>query len=287
MFKNYSKGKVIFVGAGCGDPELLTIKALRHLQNAEIVLTDRLVSPTILEKYVSPKAKIITVGKQACKENSTPQSSINELLLEYAEQGKTIVRLKGGDISIFSNILSELETLKKYGISYELVPGITAALGAAAYTGIPLTARNHSQGVRLLSFYNKPDFEAYDFYDLAQTNDTLVFYMTSEWTWALLANLKKAVISQSKRVAVIEQATTPSQKVHIATLRNYEILPKSFASPSIVIVGSVVELHHDFAWLPNAEKSANYFAPLGKSVSQSQKISTPVSSRTTSVVGRP
>ncbi len=266
MSNNYSKGKVIFVGAGCGDPELLTIKALRHLQNAEIVLTDRLVSPIILEKYVSPKAEIITVGKEAHKENSTPQSSINELLLDYAEQGKNIVRLKGGDISIFSNILSELQTLKTYGIPYELVPGITAALGAAAYTGIPLTARNHSQGVRLLSFYDKPDFEAYDFYDLAQTKDTLVFYMTSEWTWDLLSNLKKAGISQSKRVAVIEQATTPAQKVHIATLRDYKNLPKKFASPSLVMIGSVVELYHDFAWLPNAEESTNYFVPVQKAV---------------------
>lgn len=271
MFKNYSKGKVIFVGAGCGDPELLTIKALRHLQNAEVVLTDRLVSPTILEKYVSPKAEIITVGKQARKENSTPQSSINELLLDYVAEGKTVVRLKGGDISIFSNILSELETLKKYGIPYELVPGITAALGAAAYTGIPLTARNHAQGVRLLSFYDKPDFEAYDFYDLAQTNDTLVFYMTSEWTWTLLTNLKKAGISLSKSVAIIEQATTPAQTVHISSLRDYHHLPKKFASPSIVMVGSVVELYHDFAWLPNAEENQDYFKPLQKVVPSKSK----------------
>ncbi|WP_431215766.1 uroporphyrinogen-III C-methyltransferase [Puia sp. P3] len=130
-------GKVFLVGAGPGDPELLTLKALRHLQQADVVITDRLVSPVILSEYVRPETLIIPVGKQCSSDASTPQSTINSLLVEHALLGRRVVRLKGGDVSIFSNVLDELQTLVSNGIPYELVPGVTAALGAAAYAGIP------------------------------------------------------------------------------------------------------------------------------------------------------
>lgn len=145
------KGKVIIAGAGPGDPELLTIKAFRYLQKADVVLTDRLVSDVIIDEYVNPKAEVLYVGKQCRRGASTPQATINDLMVNYALQGKSVVRLKGGDVSIFSNVLDELQTLSEYGISYEIIPGITAALGAAAYSGIPLTARNNSTAVR---FFN-------------------------------------------------------------------------------------------------------------------------------------
>src|SRR5215203_5983385 len=147
------KGKVFLIGAGPGDPELLTIRASRILQRADVVLTDRLVAPEILSAYVSPKAEIIYVGKRCSSGTSTPQVTINELMVICAGEGKLVVRLKGGDVSIFSNILDELECLIKHEIPYEIVPGITAALGAAAYSGIPLTARNYAGGVRFLTVY--------------------------------------------------------------------------------------------------------------------------------------
>ena len=144
---------VIFAGAGPGDPELITLKTVRHLQEAEVVITDRLVSETILETYVHPKALVLHAGKQRGREGSTPQHIINELLIDYALQGKKVIRLKGGDVSIFSNLLDELQALNKYSIPYEIVPGITAACGAAAYAGIPLTAREHAQAVRFLTLH--------------------------------------------------------------------------------------------------------------------------------------
>ena len=146
----YNNGKVILIGAGPGDPELLTLKAARWLQQADVVLTDRLVSKEILETHVGVNAEVVYVGKQCRKGESTPQATINELLVEYAQQGKLVVRLKGGDVSIFSNILDELQTLFEKAIPYEIVPGITAALGAAAYSGMPLTARGYSTAVRFL-----------------------------------------------------------------------------------------------------------------------------------------
>ena len=135
------KGKVILAGAGPGDPDLVTVKTANYLQRADVVLTDRLVSEVILARYVKPSAEIVEVGKQCRKGISTPQETINELLVKYALQGKLVVRLKGGDVSFFSNVLDEPGTLVANEIPYEIVPGVTAASGAAAYAGMPLTAR--------------------------------------------------------------------------------------------------------------------------------------------------
>jgi len=132
MLKQTTKGKVILIGAGPGDPELLTLKAARWLQKADVVLTDRLVSHEIIQEFVNDEAEVIPVGKQCRRGASTPQSSINELMVEYALQGKLVVRLKGGDVSIFSNVLDELQVLAEHNIAYEIVPGVTAALGAAS-----------------------------------------------------------------------------------------------------------------------------------------------------------
>ena len=172
--------KVIFAGAGPGDPELLTLKTVRCLREAEVVITDRLVSDVIVDSYVSSKALVLHAGKQRQKEGSTPQHIINELLVEYALQGKKVIRLKGGDVSVFSNLLDELQALNKYGIPYEIVPGITAASGAAAYAGIPLTARNHAQSVRFLTLHKNDMIQSSHWKELANTEDTLVFYMSGE-----------------------------------------------------------------------------------------------------------
>lgn len=257
-------GKVILAAAGPGDPELVTLKTLRYLQKADVVLTDRLVSPDIITDFVSTEAEVVYVGKQCRKGASTPQSSINELMVLHALQGKLVVRLKGGDVSIFSNILDELQTLAEHQIPYEIIPGVTAALGAAAYSGMPLTARNYSTAVRFLTYY-KSDVvtEAY-WKELAQTDDTLVFYMSSETLAKVVERLTFYNIDAAKGLAVIEQATTPLQKVHTCNLYQYEqqLGGKQFASPSLVVIGKVVALHQQFSWLPNeTEKSEEYFKP--------------------------
>lgn len=265
-FRGPGGGKVILAGAGPGDPELLTLKALRYLQAADVVITDRLVSEVILDEYVNKHAQILHVGKQCRKGASTPQSLINELLLEYASQGKLVVRLKGGDVSFFSNILDELQTLSQHNIPYEIIPGVTAASGAAAYAGIPLTARAHSTAVRFITYY-KPDLldEAY-WKELAETDDTLVFYMSSDTHQLLVEKLLQYRPARDKYVAVVEQATTPMQNVYHANIYDYtkKYGAGSYVSPTLIIVGKVAALHEQFQWVPNSHSKADYFKPVEK-----------------------
>jgi len=264
MKQQFKKGKVIIAGAGPGDPDLITIKAARYLQEADVVLTDRLVSEDILNRYVEVGAEIIHVGKQCKRGFSTPQETINELIVFYALQGKLVVRLKGGDVSIFSNVLDELETLVANNIPYEIIPGVTAALGAAAYAGIPLTGRGIATSVRFLTCY-KSDIVTDEYWkELANTNDTLVLYMSSETLDKVVSKLVAHNISADKLLAIIEQATTPFQNVHISNLYEYEekFKNRSFISPSLVIIGKVVALHEQFAWLTNTNTTKNYFKPV-------------------------
>ena len=258
-------GQVIFIGAGTGDPDLLTVKAMRYLQIADVILTDRLVSEDILANYASPNARIIEVGKQCRRGVSTPQESINELLIHYANQYKLVVRLKGGDVSIFSNILDELETLKSNNILYEIIPGITAALGAAAYCGMPLTARGYSTAVRLLTYYNTNLMLEDSWKELANTDDTLVFYMSSVTIEPLVKKLLEYKISADKKIAVIEQATTPLQQVYVEEIAECVVAwkDKEFISPSLVVIGKVVALQEKFAWFNSANPNEeDYFKPL-------------------------
>lgn len=268
MNKNRKKGKVIVAGAGPGDPELLTMKTFRYLQIADVVLTDRLVSDVIIKDYVNPSAEVLYVGKQCRRGASTPQESINELMVEYALQGKLVVRLKGGDVSVFSNVLDELETLTAHKISYEIIPGITSALGAAAYSGIPLTARNYSTAVRFLTNY-KTDILSDDYWkELANTNDTLVFYMSAETTDHVVSKLTANGIDGEKLIAVVEQATTPLQTIYTCTLYEFreKFGNKVFKSPSLLIIGKVVQLHDQFKWLDNKETAQEYFTPVPKDI---------------------
>ncbi len=257
------KGKVILAGAGCGDPELITVKAARYLQQADVVLTDRLVSNEILQTYVPSTAELIYVGKQCRRGFSTPQQSINELIVQFAQEGKLVVRLKGGDASVFSNILDELEVLVEHQIPFEIIPGVSAAMGAAAYTGIPLTARGYSTAVRLLTFYKSDVVTDAYWKELAATEDTLVFYMSSETLDGVVKNLLQHNIAEDKLLAVVEQATTPMQQVHVSSLTEYASSgeAKTFASPTLVIIGKVVALHEKFAWVKNSLETGEYFKP--------------------------
>ncbi|MDE3252776.1 MAG: uroporphyrinogen-III C-methyltransferase [Bacteroidota bacterium] len=268
MNPNDTIGKVILAGAGPGDPDLVTIKTANYLQQADVVLTDRLVSKVILNRYVRPGALILEVGKQCRRGVSTPQVTINELLVKYAREGKFVVRLKGGDVSFFSNVLDELETLTANGIPYEIVPGVTAASGAAAYAGIPLTARDHATAVRFVTYYKSTIVSDAYWKELAATDDTLVFYMSSETIDALVQHLLDQGIASDKKLAVIEQATTTYQQVYVSGIHEYQDKYKgqTYLSPSLIIIGKVVGLQESFGWFKGSNLREYYFKPLTSTV---------------------
>ena len=258
-----NKGKVILAGAGPGDPDLLTIRAAQYLQQADVVLTDRLVSDEILKQYVSHDAEIIFVGKQCRRGHSTPQEWINHLMVMHAVEGKLVVRLKGGDVSLFANILDELTVLQFNNIPFEIIPGVTAASGAAAYASIPLTARGLSTAVRLLTYYKSDVVTDQYWKDLAQTDDTLVFYMSAETLTDVVHHLTSHGIDPGKLMAIVQQATTPCQHVEVLSLYEYDtVIHKKLISPTLVIIGRVVALHQKFKWVENNEAKEYYFTPL-------------------------
>lgn len=255
--------QVVIIGAGPGDPELLTLKAIRHLQQADVVLTDRLANPAIVEQF-APQAVIIPVGKQCRRQQSTPQASINELLVQHAQAGRYVVRLKGGDINVFGNILDELQALHAHHIRYELVPGVSAALGAAAAAGVPLTARGYSKGIRLLTYYNHDAIAPADWQNLATTTDTLVFYMSGETCFELAAQLIAYGKPATTPILLAEQATTPLQAFSLSTLGSCSQQWKAhrFLSPALLIIGEVAALHHQFGWAPYQASPKEFFAPV-------------------------
>ncbi|EJL70829.1 uroporphyrinogen-III C-methyltransferase [Chryseobacterium populi] len=276
MKTNNKTPKVYLIGAGPGDPDLITVKAVKAIAEADVILCDRLVSPEILEEYISENTEVLYVGKECSKNASTPQSQINNLMVDYALQNKVVVRLKGGDVSIFSNILDELQALKNKEIPFEIIPGITAALGAAAYAGMPLTARGYATSVRFLTYYKSEILTGDYWKELASTNDTLVFYMSKGNLSGLVEKFIKLNISEEKKIAVIEQATTPYQKVYTSSFDDFEskFENKTFASPSLVVVGKIVNLHEEFSWLDNAEQEGLYFKSIanGSIISNIQNL---------------
>lgn len=255
---------VYFVGAGPGDPDLLTIKAANILSKAEVVIVDRLVSEEILKAHVNQNAIIIPVGKQGRSDASTPQYEINDLIVQFASAYKTVVRLKGGDVAFYSNVLDELIAVNENNIAYEIVPGITAASGASAATGVPLTARGLSTGVRVLTYYQHTAIADDAWKQLASFEDTLVLYMTGNALPQLINKLLLHGADANIPFLVVEQATTPLQHVHEFTLQNFEsaIKPAEFISPSLVIMGKVTALYKQFKWKANNEERTHYFKPL-------------------------
>ncbi|QEC66290.1 uroporphyrinogen-III C-methyltransferase [Panacibacter ginsenosidivorans] len=257
-------GTVYFIGAGPGDPDLLTIKAAKVLSIAEVVIVDRLVSEEILKAYVNPNAVIIPVGKQGRSESSTPQYEINDLIVQFASAYNTVVRLKGGDVALYSNVLDELITVNENNIPYEIIPGITAASGASAATGVPLTARGLSTGVRVLTYYQNTAIADEAWKHLASFEDTLVFYMTGNALPQLVNKLLQHSADATIPFLIVEQATTPQQYVYEYTLGGFETAekPASFISPSLVIMGKVTALYRQFKWQANNEERKHYFKPL-------------------------
>ncbi|HDX8352466.1 TPA: uroporphyrinogen-III C-methyltransferase [Aeromonas dhakensis] len=248
LFAEESKahGEVVLVGAGPGDPGLLTLHALRQMQQADVVVYDRLVSDEVMA-LVRRDAKRIFVGKQAGN-HCVPQEGINQLLLEEAKKGQRVVRLKGGDPFIFGRGGEELETLVGTGIGFQVVPGITAASGCAAYAGIPLTHRDHAQSVRFVTAHGKGGAQDLDWPLLAKDRQTLVFYMGL----SSCATIREQLLAHGKGgdtpVALIERGTQPSQRVIRGTLDQLPELTIGVESPALIMVGSVVTLADSLAW---------------------------------------
>lgn len=243
-----SQGAVYLIGAGPGDPELLTFKALRLMQKADVVVYDRLVSKDILE-MVRRDAEKVYVGK--AKSNHTlPQGDINQLLVERALAGQRVVRLKGGDPFIFGRGGEEIETLFEHNIDFQVVPGITAATGAASYSGIPLTHRDHAQSVVFATGHLKDNSIDLDWPALAQKNQTLVFYMGLTGLQIICDQLIQHGMSAAMPIGLVQSATCENQRVVTGTLS--DIVTKAEQSglkpPTLIIVGTVVNLHNQLKW---------------------------------------
>lgn len=231
------KGKVYLVGAGPGDPDLLTVKALRLLQSADAVLHDDLVAPEILN-LISAHAQRYEVGKRCGKKNIS-QEEINFLMVALADSGLKVVRLKSGDPLIFGRAGEEMEALRRAGIGYEIVPGITSALGAAATAQIPLTHRRAASAVVFLAGHRASGSEASDWSKLAASGSTLVIYMPGQNYDEISEKLKRAGLASDVPCAIISRATTPRQQIHrtpIGELRRAPQLP----APTLLVVGEVV-----------------------------------------------
>ncbi len=241
-------GEVYLVGAGPGDPDLLTFRALRLMQQADVVVYDRLVSPAVLD-LVRRDATKLYVGKQR-DHHSMPQDSINRLLADLAKQGKRVVRLKGGDPFIFGRGGEEIATLMAQGINFQIVPGITAASGCATYAGIPLTHRDHAQSVTFVTGHLKDGSIDLNWPQLAVPNQTLVVYMGLMGLPQICAALIAHGAVPDLPIALVEQGTMAQQQVYTGTLATMPELIKSLAihPPTLLIVGTVVSLRPQLQW---------------------------------------
>lgn len=243
----HKKGVVYLVGAGSGDPELLTLKALRVMQRADVVLYDSLVSEDILDMCALTTEKIF-VGKRRAN-HALPQEGINELLVKHALANKTVVRLKGGDPFIFGRGGEELQEVVRHGIYFESIPGITAASAAASRAGIPLTHRDHAQSVQFVTACKKLGEPNTDYSELLDSTQTVVFYMGLHRLDEMTKGLIAAGRDSETPFAIVSHASLPTQQVLIGTLKDIaeQQASANLPTPALLIMGDVVTLHAEFA----------------------------------------
>ncbi len=258
-------GEVYLVGGGPGDPDLLTFRALRLMQQADVVVYDRLVAKAILE-MTRRDAERIYVGKER-DNHAMRQEEINQLLAKLAKEGKRVVRLKGGDPFIFGRGGEEIDTLAEQGIPFQVVPAITAASGCAAYAGIPLTHRDYAQSVTFVTGHLKNGTVNLDWDHLAQPNQTVVFYMGLHGMPIIASELIARGVSQDMPVALVQQGTTEKQRVFTGTLANIqEVIEREQPKPpTLIIVGEVVNLQEKLSWYKSpkdGEQGATYQGPV-------------------------
>ncbi len=245
---NEEVGEVYLIGGGPGDPDLLTFRALRLMQQADVVVHDRLISKEVLE-LTRRDAERIYVGKER-DNHAVPQDQINQLLVDLAKQGKRVCRLKGGDPFVFGRGGEEIETLTEKGVNFQVVPAITAALGASAYAGIPLTHRDYSQAAVFVTGHLKDGSMNLNWPALAQPNQTVVFYMGLKGLPVICSTLMEHGMPGETPIALVQQATTPRQRVFTGTLADMpeRIANEEVKAPTLIIVGNVVKLHDKLNW---------------------------------------
>ena len=241
-------GHVYLVGAGPGDPELLTLRAVRLLGQADAVVYDHLISPVVLD-FLSPTAERIYAGKRR-NEHTMRQEQINQTLVRLAREGKRVVRLKGGDPFIFGRGGEEMQELAAHGVPFAVVPGVTAACGVASYAGIPLTHRDHAQACLFVTGHLKDGTANLDWEALVRERQTVVIYMGLGALPDICRQLIAHGAPPERPIAVVQHGTTATQKVLTGTLADLpaRVARAGFSSPSMIIVGDVVQLHETLAW---------------------------------------
>jgi len=247
-----SKGFVSIIGAGPGDPELITVKGLDRLRRADVVLYDRLVAPQLLEE-INARSEAIDVGKAPAKQRF-PQSEINALLVEKAQQGKHVARLKGGDPFVFGRGGEECQALAEAGIAYEVIPGVSSAIAAPAYAGIPVTQRGITTAFTVIAGHTVEPESGLDWAAIPKSG-TLVFLMGVAHLPEIQSHLLAHGMTGDTPVAVIQSGTTSEQIVVVGTLENILEEARDILPPATIVIGEVVNLRQQIAWFNEHQKT--------------------------------